>query len=92
MSTVRDFRYDEKLKIQLDHKVEDDTLRTLERQCNAAKQKRSAYIQSSKRAANSDPEKANSYLEKAERIDMSYCTTLKLDKETIEEYKKRSRT
>ena len=43
-STYRDFRYDEKLKYQLDQKVEDDTLRTLERQCNAAKQKRSAYI------------------------------------------------
>lgn len=34
---MRDFRYDERLKMQLDHKVEEDTLRTLERQCNAAK-------------------------------------------------------
>jgi hypothetical protein len=31
MSTYRDFRYDEKLKFQLDVKVEEDTLRTLER-------------------------------------------------------------
>ena len=36
-TTMRDFRYDERLKMQLDHKVEEDTLRTLERQCNAAK-------------------------------------------------------
>lgn len=40
----------------------------------------------SKRSATSDPDKSNSYLEKAERIDMTSCTTLKLDKETIEEW------
>jgi len=37
MHTMKDFRYDDKLKYQLDQKVEEDTLRTLERQCNAAK-------------------------------------------------------
>ena len=31
--TARDFRYDVKLKVELDSKVETDTLRTLERQC-----------------------------------------------------------
>lgn len=92
MSTYRDFRYDEKLKFQLDVKVEEDTLRTLERQCNAAKQKRSAYLQQSKRTSDTDREKSDSYLEKAERIDMSFCTTLKKDKETLEEFKLRNRT
>ena len=62
-------------------------MRSLERQCNASKQKRSAYLQQHKRSADSDPIKAESYLEKAEKIDMSFCTTLKQDKQTIEEYK-----
>ena len=44
MSTMRDFRFDDNLKLQLDRKVEDDTLRTLERQCKAAKDKRTAYL------------------------------------------------
>ena len=55
-------------------------MRSLERQCNASKQKRSAYLQQHKRSADSDPIKAESYLEKAEKIDMSFCTTLKQDK------------
>ena len=49
-STSRDFTYDNNLKVQLDQKVEEDTMRTLERQCNAAKQKMSSYLQQSKRA------------------------------------------
>ena len=39
--------------------------------------------------AESDRDKSDSYLQKAENIDMSYCTTLKRDKETIDEFKKK---
>ena len=38
--TMRDFRFDGRLKFELDQKVENDILRTLERQCNTAKQRR----------------------------------------------------
>ena len=89
MSTMRDFRYDERLKQQLDNKVEEDTLRTLERQCNAAKQKRQTYLSHSKR--NEGQEKINEYLLKAEQVDMSFCTTLKNDKDTIEAFKQKNK-
>jgi len=39
----------------------------------------------------SDQDKSDQYLEKAERIDMSFCTTLKRDKETIENYQRKNR-
>ena len=35
--TMRDFKYDGRLKFELDRKVERDVLRTLDRQCNQAK-------------------------------------------------------
>ena len=38
--TMRDFKYDGRLKFELDRKVEKDVLRTLDRQCNQAKQRR----------------------------------------------------
>ena len=49
--TYRDFRYEPKLKIELDQRVESDTLKILERQCNTSKQKRQSYLQQSKRYA-----------------------------------------
>ena len=35
--TVRDFKYDGRLKFELDQKVERDILRTLDKKCNQAK-------------------------------------------------------
>lgn len=59
---MRDFRFDNQLKVQLDQRVEQDTLRTLERQCNTAKQKRQSYLQQSKRYAGSSDSMSNDYL------------------------------
>ena len=66
-------------------------MRTLERQCNAAKQKMSSYLQQSKRYETSNPEKSRTLREKAERIDMSYCNTLKEDKDTLEQFRQRKK-
>ena len=42
--TLRDFRFDGRLKYQLDEKVERDVLQSLEKQCNMAKQRRQQFL------------------------------------------------
>lgn len=71
-------------------KVEDDLISRLESKCKENKQSRSSFLSMAKKYAD-DSNTYEQYLKKAEAVDMSYCTTLKKDKEIIQKARGRSR-
>lgn len=91
-STLRDFKYDPKLKIELDQKVEKDIIRRLDQTCTQNKQRRTSYLSTAKYYDGRDSDKMEWYLKKAEEVDMSYCTALKEDKRIIENYQVKTRS
>ena len=62
--------------MRLDERVEEDVVRHYEQECDRNKQRRLGYINKSKKYAD-QPDAYQMYLEKAEEVDMSACTTLK---------------
>lgn len=80
---MRDFRQDSNLKLKTDQRVEEELLSRLEQHCNEAKRKRQAFLSQSKRYGNNESQ-YEAYLQKAEEVDMSYCTKLKEDRRVIE--------
>jgi hypothetical protein len=71
-------------------KVEDDLINRLESKCKENKQSRSSFLGMAKKYAD-DSKTYEQYLKKAEDVDMSFCTTLKKDKEIIQKSRGRSK-
>ena len=73
------------MKLQTDRRVEEEIIRRVEQHCNEAKRKRQAFLQQSKKYTDR-PETYQMYIDKAEAVDMQYCTRLAEDKATIESF------
>ena len=74
--TARDLRYDRYRKQSLDEKVEGDIIKRYETACDDAKKLRSSHISSSKKYSD-DSIAYESFLQKAEAVDLSSCAQLK---------------
>jgi len=57
-------------------------LRRLDKRCNESKKQRQSFINQAKRYA-SNLDANEMYLNKAEEVDMSYCSTLHEDQEIL---------
>lgn len=72
---MRDFRYydaDKKKKESTDIKVEQELLAYVDSECNNAKRKKNSFVSQARRYADGSSG-SQTYMNKAEQVDMVYC-------------------
>lgn len=83
--TTRDFKIDPTLKTATDERVEQEILNRLDHHCSEAQRKRQAFLNQSKRYNEGDSYHKQ-YVQKADAVDMHYCTQLESDRKTIQSF------